>query len=325
MYLQVNKLIPHIEYLLLDHDCVIVPGLGAILAHSVAPYYDVENECWTAPARVFSFNPALSRTDGLLAGSVARREGISVEAASAIVKKEAEEMLAVLDNDKHLTLGAVGSLDMDDEGLLSFTPGNALWLSPSCLWLPSINIKPLQRASELARIHEDIARKRDLPYFLRRCGQIAACIAVFVTLGWIAVQNLTYAPEEQFASMWPNVTGEQKSTVKGAENSPVVLILSQAPKDEVIENIPSENIVKSQGNVAASKKYFLIVASLASQEEANEFLRQNSDFNLGILAKDGRYRIYAASGNSIEEVTAASKEAGIASRYPNSWVCRHNN
>lgn len=320
-----NKLIPHIEYLLLSHDCVIVPGLGAILAHSVAPYYDVENECWQAPVRVFSFNPALSRTDGLLASSVARREGISIEAASAIVRKESEAMLTSLDSEKRLTLGAAGSIEMDGEGLLSFTPGSTAWLSPSYLWLPSVNIKPLQRASELAQLHDDIDRKRNMPYFLRRCGQIAACIAVLITLGWIAVQNLTYAPEEQFASMWPNVTSEQNGTVKDAENSPVVLILSQAPKDEVVENIPSENIVKSQEKVNASKKYFLIVASLASQDEADKFLRQNSDFNLGILAKDGRYRIYAASGNTAEEVMAASKESGIASRYPNSWVCRNNN
>lgn len=320
-----NKLIPHIEYLLLSHDCVIVPGLGAILAHSVAPYYDVENERWQPPVRVFSFNPALSRTDGLLASSVARRENISIEAASNIVRRESEAMLALLDNEKHLALGAVGSIEMDGEGLLSFTPGNAAWLSPSYLWLPSVNITPLQRASELAQLHDDIERKRNMPYFLRRWGQIAACIAVLITLGWIAVQNLTYAPEEQFASMWPNVTSEQAATVKGAENSPVVLILSQAPKDEVVENIPSENIVKQQKKVDASKKYFLIVASLASQEEADKFLRQNSDFNLGILAKDGRYRIYAASGNTAEEVMAASKESGIASRYPNSWVCRNNN
>ncbi len=317
-----NKLIPHIEYLLQSHDCVIVPGLGAILAHCVAPCYDDENECWSAPSRVFSFNPDLSRTDGLLAGSIARREKISIEAASSIVRKEAEELLLSLDVNHQISLGNVGVLTMDDKGLLSFTPGDMPWLSPEYIWLPPVYIKPLKRASELVKIHEKDELRKEWPYILRRCGQVAACIAVMLTLGWIVVHNLTYAPEEQFASMLPNVSSSESAAQhQQSSDAPVVLIMSNAPKDEVIENIPVKEVVNKEKESESAPNYYLIVASLASQAEADKFLRQNSDIHLGILAKDGRYRIYAASGNTAEEVLAASKSSEIASRYPQSWVC----
>lgn len=320
MSVLVNKLISHIEYLLLSHDCVIVPGLGAILAHTAAPYYDDEKECWIAPKRVLSFNAALSRTDGLLASSIARRECITIDSASAVVRREADAMRYILDTERVLQIGSIGSLEMDDEGLLSFTPGNAQWLSPACLWLPDVYIRPQKPASEIARVQERLERRRELPYILRRCGQVAAGVAAFIALGWVVVQNISYAPTEQFASIAPNIVSTA-ATRPSAEKSPVVLVLSQAPKDEVIENIPQQNIVKNTESEVAGK-YFLIVASLSSKAEAEEYIKQNPDSNLGILSKDGRYRIYAVSGNTIEEVTAASKTPEIASRYPNSWVCR---
>lgn len=100
-----NCLIPHIEYLLQYNDCVIVPVWARFLAHNMAPRYDEEEQMWHAPARVFSFNPALSRTDGMLASSIARREGISYDSATSIVRKEVEKMLASLDEKHELSLG----------------------------------------------------------------------------------------------------------------------------------------------------------------------------------------------------------------------------
>ncbi len=315
-----NCLIPHIEYLLQYNDCVIVPGLGAILAHNMAPRYDEEEQMWHAPARVFSFNPALSRTDGMLASSIARREGISYDSATSIVRKEVEKMLASLDEKHELSLCNAGTLYMDEEGLLSYTPGTAQWLSPDFMWLPQVNLGLQRRVSEIMESHARINRRNKLSSILLRCGQAAACIAVMITLGWIVVQNLTYAPEEQFASIVPNVVANNHTANVAAGNNPVVLVLAKAPEGEVIENIPAPKVVKEEKNNSA--RYYLIVASLASENEAKKFLKQHTDSNLGIFEKDGRYRIYAASGNTIESVSSIQKTEDFASRYPNAWICR---
>ena len=304
---------------------MIVPGLGAVLAHGQAPYYSEEDGRWLAPRRVFSFNPELQRTDGLLAASVARRNEISIEAAGKLVAEESARLADTLRGEGHVSLGAVGSLSRDEDGYLSFTAGDPAWLSPSYMWLPDVNIVPLAHASMLDRYNRAKQARKQLPNLLMRIGKVAASIALLVALGWIAVQNLTYAPEEQYASVAPTQFAA-KPTVAVDDSKPVVLVLAQAPKDESVENLKPQTAPSPKAIVAApfvaDASYYLIVASLANQAEADKYVRENTDKHLGILAKDGRYRVYAASGNSWDELSALSQTDDFASRYPNAWICR---
>lgn len=308
-----NILIPHIEYLLQSHDCVIVPGIGAVLAHGVSAYYADEEGVWHSPKRVFSFNAELNRTDGLLASSVARREGISMDAAARSVNAAVDEMRAELEQSRSLSLGACGSLHMDAEGFMSFVPGDCAWLSPMTLWLPAFEMYPVTRASEMERVASSAIRRSLWPGRLMRAAQVAACAGLIFILGWVVMKNLTYNPAPQFATVGP-VEALRPETVTRSQ-APATLILATAPADEVIEN----RVVKPQRADAA---YFLVIASLASDAEAQKFISQYPDINLGILEKDGRYRIYAASGASVAETNEAFSASGLASRFPTSWVCR---
>ena len=71
----------HIEYLLRNHDCVIVPGWGAFIAQ-YQPASFTEDGQMLPPSRLIGFNASISHQDGLLASSVMRREKISYDAAS---------------------------------------------------------------------------------------------------------------------------------------------------------------------------------------------------------------------------------------------------
>ena len=105
-----NNVTAHIEYLLLFRDCVIVPSFGAVLAHCAPARYDSASGEFMPPRREFSFNGGLTRGDGLLVASVARREGISYEAASRIVAEGVESMKRQLAADGVLPLGRIGVL-----------------------------------------------------------------------------------------------------------------------------------------------------------------------------------------------------------------------
>ncbi len=59
----------HIEILLLGNDCVIVPGLGAFVAHHVAARYDEHDGVYLPPLRTVGFNPKYVMNDSLLAQS----------------------------------------------------------------------------------------------------------------------------------------------------------------------------------------------------------------------------------------------------------------
>mgnify|MGYP003287733752 CR=1 FL=1 len=62
-----KNLARHIELLLRDNDCVILPGFGGFIAHTVPAYYASEEHLYYPPTRNISFNASITMNDGLLA------------------------------------------------------------------------------------------------------------------------------------------------------------------------------------------------------------------------------------------------------------------
>lgn len=312
----------HLDYLLQYHDCVVIPGLGAVLAHTEAPTFDTSTDRWSAPRRVFSFNADLKRSDGLIATSVARRCGISAEAASQRVRCDVEALISCLEQGGRGSLGAAGALSRTSTGSLIFEPGNAAWLTPGLMWLPSFEMAQLQSGiSEQQRLAAEMRRRTTFGSIARQVGRAAACIAILLGLGWVVVQNLADVGGQQFASLIPNPTENIASAPKVAESTaPVVLIMAKAPANENVENIlPEADVISAKPNAG----YYLIVASLANRSEAEKFVSAyEGKVQLGILETDGRYRVYAASGDNATDVMQQGRKAEIAAVFPDSWVCK---
>ena len=70
-----------------------------------------------------------------------------------------------------------------------------------------------------------------------------------------------------------------------------------------------------------SDSYYVIVASLASRELAQEFV-DRADIPMAILEKDGKYRVYAATGSTSSRALDIARQAHLTDRYPGVWVCR---
>ena len=80
----------HIEILLLENDCVIVPGLGGFVAHHLTAKYD-ETEClFLPPYRTLGFNPQLKVNDSLLAQSFVEAYDIAFPEAMRQIEEEVE-------------------------------------------------------------------------------------------------------------------------------------------------------------------------------------------------------------------------------------------
>lgn len=112
----------HIEYLLTRHDCVIVPGLGAFIASESEARIDAELGIVTPRRREISFNGSVVTDDGLLAHSIARRERISYEEARRMLTSLTEKMNFDLRREGEVSVGLVGRLLRDSEGMVSFEP-----------------------------------------------------------------------------------------------------------------------------------------------------------------------------------------------------------
>ena len=89
----------HIEILLLDNDCVIVPGLGGFTAHHVEARYDEADGVFLPPLRTLGFNPQLKINDSLLVQSYIEAYDISYPEALRRIESEVDELCQRLAND----------------------------------------------------------------------------------------------------------------------------------------------------------------------------------------------------------------------------------
>ncbi len=337
-----NELIRHIEFLLVTNDCVVIPGVGAVLAHAMPSHFDEVSFRFVPPTRTFSFNVSLSHNDGLLIGSVARAKSISFEAARDFVVGEVEAMHRVLASEGQLNLGLVGSLFMTAESTLSFTPGPTSELSPSCFWLPPVNVVTVsdlaKRRENIHRIDAEIRSGNNLRSYVYRTARVAASFALLIALAFVLTTPIQI-DQAQYASLgienFKSAVSESETSLlrlPGTATSAVTLyihthddaceVVDTAARAAYVRDLHNIDVLNSAGpRFDENDDYCLIVASLVSQSEADKFIASTKyPHQLGILAKDGRYRVYAATGSTQDQAREAA--AQIADHYSGVWVCR---
>ena len=140
----------HIEILLLDNDCVIVPGLGGFTAHHVEARFDESDDVFLPPLRTLGFNQQLKINDSLLVQSYIEAYDISYPEALRRIEGEAEELRQRLANDGYYEMTDIGVLEMNEDGNIIFTPCEAGILTPGLYGLSSFEMQPLMAEESTA-------------------------------------------------------------------------------------------------------------------------------------------------------------------------------
>lgn len=137
----------HIEILLLDNDCVIIPDFGGFLTHYVSANYDESENLFLPPSRTVGFNPQLKLNDHLLVQSYVEAYDISYPEALRRIENEVEELRQYLDNNGYYELNGLGTLSVNSEGNYEFEPCAAGLLTPVLYGLSSFEMTPADSLS----------------------------------------------------------------------------------------------------------------------------------------------------------------------------------
>lgn len=141
-----NRLDRHIEILLLNNDCVIVPGLGGFMAHYVPARYDANDFMFIPPTRTLGFNPQLTMNDSLLAQAYIESYDISYPEAIRRIEEEVNEVQQQMELDGEFNLTGIGRLFYNIEGKMQFEPCDAGILTPSFYGLGGFEFRYLSDA-----------------------------------------------------------------------------------------------------------------------------------------------------------------------------------
>lgn len=336
------------EWLLTVHDCVVIPGLGAVLAHRQCAVYDSVDGSLCAPCRTYTFNAGLKEGDGLLEQSIARAQRISYRQAQAIVADEVTAMLSQLNTEGEVSLGRAGSLRLDTaDGTLAFVGNGTDALTPLALWLPE-RVEPATAAQPAAQDHTPIITPPQPRWY--RALRVAAITAAVVAVGMV-VSTPIVVNNANFASTTPPAISAPRYAYVPTPASQAVMDLPMtAPAPTAVDTAaryqyqrehtlgatpataiaakaeqPKAQQPKAQAAPAINDAgaYCVVVASLANDSQANEFIDQAAKRykgELGIL-RQGKYtRVYAASASTAAQ--AQKMLNSLASTFEGAWICR---
>ena len=137
------ELAQHIEALLLENDCVIVPGLGGFVAHYASATRVKEENIFLPPTRIIGFNPQLKMNDRLLVQSYMSVYGTNFSDATKMVERKVDELIATLHEDGKVDLPNVGEVRYTIHNTFDFAPYDNKITTPYLYGLDAFEMQEL--------------------------------------------------------------------------------------------------------------------------------------------------------------------------------------
>ena len=126
-----KKLDKHIEELLHNHDCVILPSFGGFITSKMPAFYNKFTSVFHPAKKKILFNKHLVFNDGLLATQVAEKKSMSVEEANQLLIQFKDDCFLRLNEEGRVVIEKVGVLFFDKEKNIQFQQSSTNFLKES--------------------------------------------------------------------------------------------------------------------------------------------------------------------------------------------------
>ena len=344
--IQIEK---HIEILLLDNDCVIVPGLGGFMTHYAPARYDEEDNLFLPPQRTIGFNPQLTMNDSLLAQQYVEAYDISYPDALKRIENEVEELRQRLDSDGMYELHNIGTLSLGEEGQMVFDPCDAGVMTP---WLYGLDAFPMEEMSSKEMVGKEPERGRT----------IVSHDTLTIPLSWVRNTVATMAAVVVFFLMLTPVANSQRDSQELMEqssffpfnmsNSGAAAVYSESNEvqAEPTETTPEQQAVSAEAEAAeaeaeakptaeqaqnaeqtpqadvAAETWTIVMASYVTKRGAGELVAHLSKQGLDagrVYTYNNITRAIYGSYSSHDEAHAAMKQLRQQSNtFAEAWVMK---
>ena len=305
----------HIEFLILCHDCVVVPGLGAFIAHYTPAHIDRDLGCIFPPKRNLTFNPELSHNDGLLATSISRRHSMTFDAAMSTIKDEVALIRSQVESNGEYAIGRLGTLGHNPDGTMLFTP----FATNTCSrysGLYATSAKPLKVVEPVASVAETKVRNASPT---RNVVKIVASIALLLCLGFMWSTPIVDT-NTNLASIGTGINvPSQKASKKVTTPNIELAIAIPDPATATAKAI----VNRPEGNksIATTPQYFLVIASLPTKAKAEEYIAAHKgEESMSVISTSTRHRVYTASFETLADAQAELNATGFLKQHPDAWI-----
>ena len=335
-----ENLVKNISRLIAHHNCVIMPGVGAFLAHRVPACYNATEKVFMPPHRALAFNPQVTVDDALLLSEYMGDGTMSYEEANECLHSDIDALRLKLADSGILYFGDLGTFNMDIDGKISFTPNENSIDDPYNYGFEPLAIAPLKELKK-----KDIVIKRsNISKYISAVA--AAIVAIFVLIpigssiynddiqlsvaGFAPVEKSVHpvavtpvsdavceiAPVEETVTAHIFTTSEASPAVEEAQ-----IVEPQAPVTTVADATAQE--VKEEVK-EISRQYSIIVASTPNPDKAQLAITELSrkmQADYQVVQGDRRFRIAIESYETEADANAALER--IQATFSDAWVYIH--
>ncbi|MBR4967037.1 MAG: SPOR domain-containing protein [Bacteroidaceae bacterium] len=336
-----EKLVKNISKLIAQHNCVIMPGIGAFLAHRVPAYYSAKEKVFMPPHRELGFNPQVTVDDALLLSEYMGDGLLSYEEANEYLANDIDSLRSKLSDNGTVCFGDLGIFTMDIDGKISFTPNDNCIDDPYNYGFEPLAISPLKelkkkdiviKRSSISKYVSAIAAAIILIFVLVPIGNsiynsdIQLSVAGFTPVDVNvkqSVPSLTENLECEIAPVEETVTPHIYTLPASVQNTAVSVTEEPQQQQEVNEEIP---VSSNTANLSkeASKQYSIIVASTPNPQNAQLAItelsrKMKADYQ--VVEGDRRFRIAIESYDNESDANAALER--IQATFSDAWVYIH--
>lgn len=250
-----KELTRHIEALLLENDCVILPHFGGFVTNYAPARWVEEEHLLLPPYRTIGFNPQLKINDGLLVQSYMQTHDATYPEATRLAESAIDRLSEGLYKEGRVELHGIGILRRTIEGDYCFEPAESGVITPCFYGFSSLQMQTLEQlAAEEEKKAEAITaeeassmppagsiienRDHTLTIKIRHkwianAVAVAAAVLLFFILS-TPVDN-TYIEEENYASLgtvnvFDQVKGESLITTLLETNRPATPAVAETPR-----------------------------------------------------------------------------------------------
>jgi hypothetical protein len=135
-----------------QHDCVVIPNFGGLVANYVPGFADEKAVLLHPPKKGFVWNKFLQHNDGLLAHEIGKEEGLSFDQSVAMIQNFVTEINRQLNLHRRFDFDTIGSFFIDDNKVLNFNPKKENYL------LSSFGL-PIVKAMKLPKLEVELPVK----------------------------------------------------------------------------------------------------------------------------------------------------------------------
>ena len=309
---------------------MILPGIGAFLAHKVPAMYLTKEQIFMPPHRELGFNPNIMVDDALLLSEYVSSDNTTYDNAEKSLSRDIASLRRVLSSKGVCCFGELGTFHMNINGKISFVANENAIDDPENYGLEPLAVPLLSNCQEKTIV----IKQRD---FSRYIAIAAAVILAFFLVTPISDNTFEKGMQASIAQITvakTPVANEVTETIEEHRIAPVTETITEniytepqeiAPVATIETPVVTEEPVKEIiEETAPQKTYSIIVASSPNAKNAElaiKELTRKKTADYTVVIGGGRHRISIGDYTSMSDANDALSL--IKNTFPDAWVLTH--